>query len=129
LEVTRDAGNPHDPVVGASKGELVGQTPTLDPRRIEVELETLDDRDPRCQDPEVLVEKSVSEWRGKDFLRGATQEFVLTKPPTAHDQGLVDHDIAALSILDEKDHVRNAVEESFGERRGLDEGVEIGVHG
>ena len=127
LEVTRNSGKTCDPAIGSSKGQLVSQAPPLEAGRIEVELQILYDRDARCHDPEVLVEKTVTERGGKDLSRGATQEFLLGPTTAANNQGLVDHHVAPLPILDEEDDVRDAVEEGFGEGCGVDQSVKFMV--
>ena len=108
------------------KRQLVGQAPTLEAGWIEMQFEVLGDRNARGQHPSVLFEEAIAERRREDLLGGLAQKLVFVAPATARDQGLVDHDISTVTILDEEYDVGDAVEEGLCEGRGPEKLLQFG---
>jgi len=127
LQIAGNSGQADNLTTLVPQRDLVGEAPAFEPGRVEVELELESDGGPGAADREVLFEKAHSERLWKDLSRRATEKVVFGSTAAAGDQGLVDHPVAAVEVLDEEHHVRHPVEQLFDKGRAVDEGLQLRV--
>ena len=109
--------------------KLVGQTPTPAAGRIEMELKLIQDGGAILQDTLVLGAIGFAQGRGKQFISSPADQLIFFMAVAALHEGLIDDDILATAVFDEKDHVREAVKQGFA-GKGIGElGEKLGLQG
>jgi hypothetical protein len=76
-----------------------------------MKFQMIDNGAPGADNSLVLIGVKLREFFGEYLLYVATEKFLLIAATTAINQGLIDSDVTATSIFDEKCGVRNVVEE------------------
>lgn len=90
-------------------------------RRLPVHFQKIDQRTIRSQYLGILLSRDTTKLAGTNVARLAPDRLVLTLQSMPLDQGLVDREIPAFAIFDEKSRIRNEVEHllKYGNVDGL----------
>ena len=115
--VAGDARQAHDLAVPIEQRLLPGQAPSLPPVGIEMQLQSSVDRNALAQNAEVLSFEAIAQRRRKNIARRSPDEVGLPRETAAPDQRLVHRHIARIPVLEEEDHVVDAIEQLLAEER------------
>ena len=98
-------------------GHLVGQTPPLLTRGIDLQLKLIENGLSGLQQQLVLGPIALAQGIRVHLIRGQADDLLFGTTGASLHQGLIHHHILALRILDEVDHVRHVVKECFTSKR------------
>ena len=119
LEIFRYTHQPDHLSRPVAQRQFVGQAPPAATGRIEMQFQLVENGVALTQDLFVLRPITFAEGRRKNFIGAASDQFAFLPPAAAlHERPVHDH-VSAAIVLDEEDHVREAIEQRFaGERFG-----------
>ena len=112
-QIPRGSDDTGDDTVMIAHREFRRQTPTGPAMRVPMQFQMIDDRAASADNGLVLIGVKFGQFFRKNFLHVPAKEFLFIAATTTFDEGLIDGDITAASVLDEKYSVGNVIEELF----------------
>jgi hypothetical protein len=110
-KISGNSDDADDDAMVIAHRQLGRQTPTRASMSVPMKFQMIDNGAPGADNSLVLIGVKLREFFGEYLLYVATEKFLLIAATTAINQGLIDSDVTATSIFDEKCGVRNVVEE------------------
>src|SRR5262249_16072949 len=106
-QIARDADQTDNRPGTIPNRQFRSQAPSWSPTGIPMQLQTVEDRFGRTQDPFILRVIQFTQLLRKNLPRAASQQFMFFTKATSVDQGLVDREITAMAIFQEKRDFRH----------------------
>src|SRR3974390_2278180 len=112
-QITRDADQTDNRPGTIANGQLGGQTPSWSATCIPMQFQTVEDWFGRTQDRFILGVIQFTQLLRKNLPRAAAQQFMFFTKAASVPQGLVDREIPAMAIFQEKGDFRHMVKDLF----------------
>ena len=80
---------------------------------VPVQFEVIDDCAASPDHRLILIGVNLGKLFRKNLLNMTSEQFLFVAATTTFDEGLIDGEVTAASVLDEKCRVRNVIEELF----------------
>lgn len=134
VEIAGDADEADDIASVVEEGFLVGEAPVFAPVGVEVSFELAVEAAGFLHDLVIFLDEAFAERWWEEFGGGAADEGFTIGDAAAGEEGLVDGEVSALRVLDEKGDIVDVVEEPLhgeGGAEALEEVLAefVGGHG